>query len=793
VAVEKEQIKFLDRATPQLPEEDVRAMVLECFGISGDYRALLSERDQNYRITAADGSCSVVKISNVLDAEDIIDFQVRALRHIESRDSDLPVPRVIVHRNGKLYDTVTFPNGDRHIVHMLSYLQGVPMSETDAATSVTRRNLGMLMARVDLALHGFFHRAADHDHPWNIDKSSRFAPYTKFIADAADRKMVEDIFDYTARHVLPRVRGLRHQVIHHDAHNDNVLLDPDDPNHITGLIDFGDLTFGSIAAELAVACDSIRNTSTNQLDEMCDIVAGFDAALALTEDEVDLIYDLVLARIALTATIAAARLSLTPDEPAHIESAQPFLDRLKRLKDIGRRRAIQRLRTACRFPATCPRDPATALDEQREEELLAARKKLLGENATHFYARPVHFERSSGCFLYGVDGHAYLDCYNNVPQVGHCNPHVVKAIARQAAVLNTNTRYLYGSILEYAERLTGKLAPHLDACVFVNSGSEANDVAWQIAQLVTGNSGGLLMEDAYHGITEPIRAFSPGRPDKPLPDHLRGLLVPDPYRGPYRDPDPDLAARYAADAERCINELHSAGHRLAAFMIDSAFCSSGVPQVPDGYLRLVAEQVKAAGGLMICDEVQSGFGRMGQWWGHEHHGVRADIVTMGKPVGNGFPLGVVVTTKSILNEFIDKTHLFSTFGGNPVACAAGLAVLDVIERDDLIMHGVAVGNYLRDQIRELAKTQELIGDVRGHGMLAGVEFVSNRDTRTPATREVALLLELMRERHVLVGSEGRDSNILKLRPSLVFQRDNVDTFVSALESSLRALPERLRP
>jgi 4-aminobutyrate aminotransferase-like enzyme len=228
-------------------------------------------------------------------------------------------------------------------------------------------------------------------------------------------------------------------------------------------------------------------------------------------------------------------------------------------------------------------------------------------------------------------------------------------------------------------------------------------------------------------------------------------------------------------------------------MIDSAFCSSGVPQVPDGYLRLVAEQVKAAGGLMICDEVQSGFGRMGQWWGHEHHGVRADIVTMGKPVGNGFPLGVVVTTKAILNEFIDKTHLFSTFGGNPVACAAGLAVLDVIERDDLIEHGVAVGNYLRDQIRELAKTQALIGDVRGHGMLAGVEFVSNRDTRTPATREVALLLELMRERRVLVGSEGRDSNILKLRPSLVFQRDNVDTFVSALESSLRALPERLRP
>jgi 4-aminobutyrate aminotransferase-like enzyme len=353
--------------------------------------------------------------------------------------------------------------------------------------------------------------------------------------------------------------------------------------------------------------------------------------------------------------------------------------------------------------------------------------------------------------------------------------------------LNTNTRYLYSSVLEYADRLTSKLAPHLTACVFVNSGSEANDVAWQMAKLVTGHKGAVIMEDAYHGITDAIRHFSPGRPGASLPDFLQGLVVPDPYRGPYADGDPNIVNKYAADADRAIADLAGAGYGTAAFMVDSAMCSSGVPNTPDGYLRAVEEKVRAAGGLMICDEVQSGFGRMGQWWGHEHHGVRADIVTMGKPVGNGHPLGVVVTTTEILNLFIDKTRLFSTFGGNTVACAAGNAVLDVIEQEDLIEQGKATGDYLRNGISKLASKHALIGDIRGHGMVSGLEFVTDRRKRIPATEETARLLEKMRDERVLVGSEGRDANVLKLRPSLIFRKKHVDVFIDALDRSLDSL------
>jgi 4-aminobutyrate aminotransferase-like enzyme len=636
------------------------------------------------------------------------------------------------------------------------------------------------MGRLNVALGSFYHPAARaNDHPWDTANCLRFQPLTKHIVDVSVRKTVNMVFDRYREHVKPRLDATRHQVIHQDGHPGNVLVDPENPEHVVGLIDFGDMVYGPVIADLAVIPDITESSCDSWLDVICHTAIGFDAAFPLQENEVDLLFDVICARNALGATVVAARNALHQDQPRHMDSNTFFTEALDQLLTIGAESASREIRRACRFPAT--------LVSVDEDDLLAKRQQFLGKNATHFYERPMHFERASGTFLYSTDGQRYLDCYNNVPQVGHCNPHVVRAISRQAAALNTNTRYLYSSILEYAERLTDKLAPHLDACIFVNSGSEANDIAWQMAKVATGRLGGLLMEDAYHGITGPIREFSPGHPDTRLADHLQGLIVPDPYRGRYREGTPDIAAAYAADTDRAISDLASSGYEPAAFMIDSALCSSGVPDTPGDYLREVEKRVRAAGALMICDEVQSGFGRMGQWWGHELHGIKADFVTMGKPVGNGHPLGVIVTTTEILERFTEKTGLFSTFGGNTVACAAGNAVLDVIEREELIEHGREVGEYLRSQLRKLAQTQPLIGDVRGFGMLAGLEFVTDRNARTPATNETVRLLERMRQRYILVGNEGRDGNILKLRPSLVFQHEHVDLLVDALDGALEEL------
>ena len=780
------EIKFLDRNLPVHPVDDARMALQQHFGLRGELRLLDSERDQNFLVAADDGQRYILKIANVAETLDVIEFQTGALRHIADTDPALPVPRVMCSADGRSCFRHRFPNGIEHFVYLLSYLEGVPLDDTELTPeSAEYKQLGAFMARLDIALRGYFHPAAEQDHPWNIATCERLRPLTQYID--AGRGTVEHVLDHMSKDVLPQLRHLRHQVVHQDAHTANVLVDPDEPEKITGLIDFGDMLYGTLVAEIAVACDSIPFDATDLVSPACDIVAGFDSVLALEEQEVELVYDLVCARNALTATIASARAALTPEQPAHIDSPRPFIERLRSLEAVGRSEFSRRLRAACRFPAFCPTDSADALSDDAENQLIASRHRLMGRRTTHFYDRPMHFERGRGPWLFATDGRRYLDCYNNVPQVGHCHPHVVRAISRQAAALNTNTRYLYGSALEYAERLTAKLAPHLTACIFVNSGSEANDVAWQMAKLVTSHSGAVIMEDAYHGVTDVIRHFSPGHPDTGLPDFLRGVIVPDPYRGPYREDDPDIVRHYAEDVDRAIGELDEASHGIAAFMVDSAFCSSGVPDVPDGYLRAVEEKIRAAGGLMICDEVQSGFGRMGQWWGHEHHGVRADIVTMGKPVGNGHPLGVIVTTDEILNQFIDKTRLFSTFGGNTVACAAGNAVLDVIEGENLIERGKDIGNHMRGEIRKLGAKHGLIGDVRGNGMVTGLEFVTDRATRTPATAETAQLLEVMRQNGVLVGSEGRDANILKLRPSLVFVREHVDVFIDALDRSLAAV------
>ena len=780
-----DEIRFLHLRQPELHVDEVRALVLEHYGIDGSYHSVRSERDQNFVITVEDGEDCVVKISNPEERPETIDFQLAALRHIEQQNPSLPVPRVVLNVSGKSHFQASVA-GTNYIVHVLRYLPGKPLAESGATLSTSlRRQLGQRIAELDLALRGFFHAAAQQDHPWNVETCSRLAPYTHHIEQADARTAVDAVLAHASSEVIPKLMTLRHQVIHQDAHDGNILVGQNADTTIAGIIDFGDMLFGSLAVEVAIASYSAMSGSDEILQAVSDVVAGYDATLPLDENEIDLIFDLVSIRHAMIITITSARVASGPSVPADADAIAQHSRELGELQEIGRYRFTTALRRACRFPAYCPSSAADALSLEDEAQLVASRHAVLGHQTKHFYAKPLHFERASGAYLYGTDGKPYLDFYNNVPQVGHCHPHVVRAIARQAAALNTNTRYLYSSVLEYAERLTATLADHLDACIFVNSGSEANDVAWQMARFATGGCGGLLMEDAYHGITDPIRLFSPGHPDVKLPDYLQGLAVPDPYR----DAEPDVAERYARDAGRAIDALESAGHPLAAFMIDSAFCSSGVPDVPDGYLRGVEEHVRAAGGLMICDEVQSGFGRMGQWWGHEHHGVKADIVTMGKPAGNGHPLGVVVTSSDLLNRFLERTGFFSTFGGNTVACAAGNAVLDAIETDELITNGRTVGDYLRGELRKLANSHELIGDVRGHGMLAGVEFVTDRDKRTPATDVTARLLELMREQQVLVGKEGRHGNILKLRPALILQKAQVDEFVHALDSALITVGE----
>ncbi|MGB3717254.1 MAG: aminotransferase class III-fold pyridoxal phosphate-dependent enzyme [Candidatus Promineifilaceae bacterium] len=780
-------IKFLDRNPPQFSEDEARRVAGDLFDLTGDFRPLKSERDLNYRIRTGNGEGYVLKLSNADEDPGVIDFQTQALWHIEQQDPALPVPRVVRAKDGAAFTTVGDGRGTQHIVRVLTYLPGVILDDV-TLTPALWHNVGKIAGRMDLALRGFFHPYARQEHPWDITRCAELRPHTYHIADDTARQNIEDVLDHMATNILPRLKRLRHQVIHADVDANNTLTDLDQPDSITGIIDFGDMIFAPIVAEVAIAADVAGVTNDNLIESLCAVVAGYDSVLPLEEEEIDLVYDLVLARIAATATIIAWRKVMRPDQPDYIhESEAPCWETIDNLLTRGRAQVRAHLRGICLFPPYCPIDSADVTPDDTDR-LLARRRQVLGARLSHFYSQPLHVERGRGPWLYSAQGKPFLDAYNNVPVVGHCHPHVVKAIARQTAALNTNTRYLYGSILNYAEHLVSLLPGDLSVCVFVNSGSEANDIAWRMAQFISGQRGALVMEDAYHGITEAIADLTPINLNRSLAPHVQTLMSPDPYRGKYRYGEPDLAERYAQDADRAIADLARAGFRPAAFMIDTAFVSNGIPDVPDGYLAAVTAKVHDAGGLLIADEVQAGFGRIGtHMWGYMAHDVVPDIVTMGKPVGNGYPLGVIVTRPEILDAFAEETGLFSTYGGNPVACAAGMAVLDVIEDEGLLSNAHLTGDYLRDGIRELMPRMAWIGDVRGRGLLVGVELVRDRTTREPANVETKRLLDLMRQKGVLIGSEGAYDNVLKIRPPLVFGREHADILIEALGGSLAAL------
>ena len=422
------------------------------------------------------------------------------------------------------------------------------------------------------------------------------------------------------------------------------------------------------------------------------------------------------------------------------------------------------------------------------EGLLARRGRLLGGAYRLFYDRPLHIVRGQGVWLYDADGRAYLDVYNNVAHVGHCHPHVVDALRLQAETLNTHTRYLHETVLDYAERLTSLFPDELSVCMFACSGSEANELALRIAKAGSGGTGVIVTECAYHGNTTTLTELSTTHAYERRGPHVKTCVAPDTYRGPYRSGEADLGKKYAAHVGRALDELRQDGIQPAALLLDTIFSTDGILTAPADYFPEALERVRAAGGLFIADEVQPGFGRTGDCtWGFQRYGVVPDIVTLGKPMGNGHPLSAVITTPRLVEKFAENARYFNTFGGNPVSCAVGLAVLEVLERERLQDHARTVGGQLKRELTRLQAKHDVIGDVRGHGLYLGVELVRDRATLEPARNEAAAVVNGLRDRGVLIGLTGRDDNVLKLRPPMAFNEQHVDQLVESLDATLRAL------
>jgi 4-aminobutyrate aminotransferase-like enzyme/Ser/Thr protein kinase RdoA (MazF antagonist) len=728
----------LDSTPPRFTADEAAQIAAEVFGVHGTASDLGSERDQAFLLDDG-GAGGVLKISNSGEDEEVLDFEEAAIAHIAAVDPELPVARPLAPR-------AAFGGHHVRLFERRHGHKGGPELEDAAVFEASA-----VHARLCLALRSFFHPAAARELLWDVRAAPRLRPLLDEIGDEERRALVSRALAGFEERVLPEWGRLRAQVVHGDFNLDNLLLDERD--RIAGILDFGDCCHTALAADVAVALASLlRGRPLDDSFRLARIALdGFASRLPLEPLELELLGDLVAARLAAIVSISAWRTRRYPENAAYIEAWDDDSWRLLELFDeLGPEKVAREL------GAQRPSGATAELERRRNEALGALLTPLT-------YSRPVHAVRAEGVWIHEPNGRRLLDAYNNVPVVGHCHPRVTEAVVRQTRLGATNARYLAEPLVELAERLlsTFPSEARFDTVLLVNSGSEANDLAWRLAADATGGDGALVTETAYHGVTAATTALSPAEwPQQTRPAHIG------------RIPPPGSGADLAAALDAALGRLAGG---LAATFLDGSLMSDGIYSPETAELRLLVERTRAAGGIYVADEVQSGHGRLGaDLWSFARHGIAPDVVTLGKPMGNGYPVAAVVTRRELAERFPYAGTTFSTFGGNPVAASAALAVLDVLGDERLPERAERVGAGLRSAVESLGKADVVA--VRGSGLLAGVQLSSGE--------RAAHAVDELREHGILVGLTGKNADVLKVRPPLVFADEHAELLVGALDRIL---------
>jgi len=749
---------------PELDPAALHGSLRAAWGLEGELTAVHGERDRNFRIDSPSGRY-LLKVHNPADGEQVLDLQCSALRHIRAVAPDVPVPDVVPTREGGRWVTLTGLDDRRSLAWVMTWLDGRhPASEELGPDQL--REWGRTSARLGQALRGFVHEAASYPIAWDIRRLPQLRPWLSAVDDAW-RPAVREVLDRFEHRVTPQLLRMRAQVVHNDLAPTNVLVD--DTLAVTGITDFGDMTHTALVCDLAVATADVLSGRDDGLKLAHEILSGYVATTPLEPQEIEVLADLIAGRYAAAILITAWR---TRQQGSAPELGSEAYSQLEAMLDTGLDTLTAEF-TAAAGGRTSARIVGRQVPYRRRStpELHRARSRLLG-GLELSYAHPVHLVGGRGMYLEAADGRRYLDAYNNVPVLGHSHPAVVDAVCSQLATLNTNSRYLQEAPVELAERLLVTLPDRLDRVLLVNSGSEANDLAWRIARHATGASGGIVTSWAYHGVTEATFAFSPeswgGRPPPP---HVR-LVEPPPAP--------------AAAVTSAVESLDAAGHGVAAMLVDGVLTSDGIRGPAHDWTAEAAALVHAAGGLYVADEVQAGHGRTGDnLWSFMAGGVPADLVTLGKPMGNGYPVAAVCGPAELVDPFVAETDYFSTFGGGTAACAAAIAVLRTIEESHLVTRVSETGARLLTSLRAATADDPQVGDVRGWGLAVALDIVDPTSGRFDPERTTRII-EAMRDRGVLIGRTGRERATLKIRPPLVFGDDHADLLVDALEGTLRA-------
>jgi len=778
-----------DKEIPHFDPAHAADLTRRLYGLEGELQPLPSYRDQNFRLRTAEQGTWVLKIVNGDQDRPVLEAQLAAMAHLAVRlDGAAAVPEVRATLAGERMVWVDGEHGARHLLYVLSYLPGRMAADLETHSVELLESIGGLVATVDRGLADFHHPACQGGVlSWDLAQAEGVRPYTHYIETPRRRLLAERVLDDHIAGVKPWLDILPSGVLHNDGNCHNVVVeDSGEGPRAAGLIDFGDLIKTRRVFGLAIAVAYAVMAKDQPLKAACCVVAGYHRVAPLLPEELAVLLPAIRARVATSVTMAAYhqhQRGRASDDYLTV-NVRPGWEALERLAGVDDDLARNLFEQACGWG-----EGPGCLPGRTAEEILEVRRRHLGRNLSVAYQRPLKIVRGHMQYLFDNTGRPYVDGVNNVCHVGHCHPRVVEAAQRQIPLLNTNTRYLHDHLADYAERLAGLLPDPLSVVFLVCSGSEANDLALRMARVHTGHSGAVVVDGAYHGHTGCLIELSPYKNEGPggvgAPSHVRKVMMPDGYRNPYKHGDPEIGGKYAEYVAEAIEGLDRAGHGTAVFLCESMLGCGGQVELPSGYLERAFAHVRRAGGVCLVDEVQVGFGRVGShFWAFETQGVVPDIVTLGKPIGNGHPLAAVVTTPEIANSFANGMEYFNTFGGNPVSCAVGMAVLDVIEEEGLQEHTRQVGEGLKAGLSGLMEKHPLLGEVRGRGLFLGVELVRDRETLEPAADEATLVAEKMKDRGFLLSTDGPLNNVLKIKPPLPFAEENAERLVVELDGVL---------
>lgn len=761
-------------------EQEIEALVKVYYRIDAKAKALTGEYEFNFLLIAADGTKYIFKAASDEHSFDFFDAQVKIVQHLSQSGVADKFFRYIPNNAGELM-TVLQKDDRKYYLRLITFLEGEFWVNVKERSDALHVSLGNVLGRMDKALSNFAHPAMHRHYVWDISNAADANRKLLHIKNHERRRIAGYFLLQFETEALPVISSLRHAYVHDDANDTNILVQGD---KVTGLIDFSDMVYTALVNNLAVACTYAMMNHPDPLQAATLVVKGYHEAYPLTEQEIDLVYYLIAARLCISVTQSAWNASIETNNEHHFISEKPAWDLLYKLIRINPIKAQDSFRKACGYKGVINGDDY--------EHLLSERQEHVGRNLSISYKQKLKIVKAALQYLYDDKGNTYVDCVNNPSHVGHCHPVVVKRIQKQIATLNTNTRYLNDNIIEYAKRLTATLPPSLSVCYFTNSGSEANDLAVRISRHYTKQKDIIVLDHAYHGTSTVAMEMSPYKFDSKggsgqMP-WIHKAMNPDMYRGPYKYGDADAGKKYATDVQRIIEDLKKEGRAPAVFICETLLGVGGQIPLPPNYLKEVYKHVRAAGGLCIADEVQVGFGRVGdKFWGFELQDAVPDIVVMGKPIGNGHPLAAVVVTNEIADAFNNGLEYFNTYGGNPVSMAAGLAVLDVIQQEEMQQHAKETGECLMEGLRKLMDKYPIISDVRGHGLFIGAEMVKDRNTLEPALPEIDLVVEKVKARGYLLSTDGPLHNVLKIKPPMPFNKQNADELLQYLDEALSEL------